>query len=510
MKKAYIKLFSYEDKQKTEGMLLAYALEDQAPVLVDLYHGERIPDEIRDCFLDKKTEIYLFPKGKEIDGIVQSLHLRSCRAVVIDLYRRMKWLRLPLDPLAVPESMGLEPFPCSYTGDCLLRFRTADTFQGRRIFPDEYPAIWKQVKEYLRWVIRAERTVAGQMDCMEQDFPYGEIFLRLDGGALVPVELHKLENRVRLDKEYQSRFYWKYQEWDGRKQPVTYQAYAGFLKKGYQLVQSMERNPQIVKRILEKQGILEDCRHYEGRVDLPGQLFELSSVPMGKQMVLADYGQVLWQVVLCWAGERRQRVKEEEYPLICGDGVTGYFRHGLPVAEHEDMKKKIDEWRMCHPKLTSFWDDILKAFWYTCNTKKTTDEKVLCLFWENDSLVVRIPSGRRLYFQKAELIYEKNQWMLCVAESDDGKTERKKRYFLSAVLEQLAEAAVEEIVIDRAQVLRKMGACVVCTSRRKLLFYMDREAVQIQDRRLLKRILRLEEMELVPSIFYGGGKENAE
>lgn len=247
MKKAYIKLFSYEDGQKTEGMLLAYALEDGTPILVDLYHGERIPDEIRDCFFDKKTKIYLLPTGREVDGIIRCLHLRNHKAVIIDLYRRMKWLRMSPDPLAAPESMGIASFPCSYIEDCMLRFRTADTFQGRRVFPDEFPVTWKLVRDYLKWVIRVAQTVVSQMDGMGQEFPYGEIFLRVDGQPTAPVELYKLENRIRQDKEYQSRFYQRYQEWNERKQPATYQQYMGFLIRGYQLVRSLERNPQIIR-----------------------------------------------------------------------------------------------------------------------------------------------------------------------------------------------------------------------------------------------------------------------
>lgn len=509
MKKAFIKLYVYEDRQKVEGMLLAYALERKAPVLVDLYHGERMPNEIRSSFLDRKTRVYMLPQGRELDAIIQSFHLKNCNASIIDLYRRLKWLRMPFDPLTAPEKMGLDPLPCSYMEKCLQRFRTPDALLERRILPDEYPVMWRQIKEYLRRAIKAEQEIVRQMKEIKQNFPYGDIQLQMGGEVRASVSLYQLKKCVRLTEKSKDGLYWEYQKWADMESPKSFQQYIKFLKEGYRLVRCIEDSPHLIKNILKEYKILEYGKHYEGKVDLPGKLLELASVPLGMQMVLADYGQALSQIVLRWAGERREKVRKDEYPLVFGNGVAGCLRHGVSVAKWGDIKKKIDEWRLCHSGLTSFWEETLRIFWYSCHTHKSVGTKAFYLSWECSALVVTLSSGRKLYFRNAKLICEKKQWMLRVTEPRDGKTSVTKQHFMPDILELLAEAVVEEIVLEHAAMLRKMGACVVCTSRRKILFFMSEGDVQMQDRGLLKRVLCSKEQKIAPIISYGGGHSNA-
>ena len=109
-------------------------------------------------------------------------------------------------------------------------------------------------------------------------------------------------------------------------------------------------------------------------------------------------------------GELRQKGKIAELALGYGGSVgaltaMGAIKMGL---KEEELKPLVDVWRKSNPKITEFWWKVDNATKKAVKERLTTEVYGLTFEYKFNSLLVRLPSGRCLCYQKPTI--KKNQY----------------------------------------------------------------------------------------------------
>ena len=96
--------------------------------------------------------------------------------------------------------------------------------------------------------------------------------------------------------------------------------------------------------------------------------------------------------------EYRQKGKQAQ--LSCGyaGGVGALKAMGAKMPE-EEMQPLVDAWRAANPRIVAFWNAMERAARKVIRSKSSARIGRISMFWKDDKLFMRLPSGRDLCYQ---------------------------------------------------------------------------------------------------------------
>ena len=96
--------------------------------------------------------------------------------------------------------------------------------------------------------------------------------------------------------------------------------------------------------------------------------------------------------------EYRQKGKQATLSCGYGGGVGALKAMGAKMPE-EEMQPLVDAWRAANPSIVAFWGALDRAARKVIRSKTSTHVGKLTLYWKDDKMLVRLPSGRNLCYQ---------------------------------------------------------------------------------------------------------------
>ena len=96
--------------------------------------------------------------------------------------------------------------------------------------------------------------------------------------------------------------------------------------------------------------------------------------------------------------EYRQKGKQATLSCGYGGGVGALKAMGarMPVDE---MQPLVDAWRAANPNIVAFWGALDRAARRVIRMQETVHVGKVTLYWQDDKLLIRLPSGRNLCYQ---------------------------------------------------------------------------------------------------------------
>ena len=93
------------------------------------------------------------------------------------------------------------------------------------------------------------------------------------------------------------------------------------------------------------------------------------------------------------------RQKGKQAVLSCGfsGGVGALKAMGAKMPE-EEMQPLIDAWRAANPNIVAFWGALDRAARTVIRRKETARAGKVTLYWQDDKMFMRLPSGRNLCY----------------------------------------------------------------------------------------------------------------
>lgn len=185
--------------------------------------------------------------------------------------------------------------------------------------------------------------------------------------------------------------------------------------------------------------------NYESVADTLSQLIRTAFIPKdGCKFIVADYSAIEARV-LAWLSSEKWRMNAfaEGKDIYCASasqmfgvpvekhGINGELRQKGKIAElalgyggsvgaltamgaikmglkEEELKPLVDAWRKSNPKITEFWWEVDNATKRAVKERLTTEVYGLTFEYKFNSLLIRLPSGRCLCYQKPTI--KKNQY----------------------------------------------------------------------------------------------------
>ncbi|MBP3651511.1 MAG: DNA polymerase [Clostridia bacterium] len=96
--------------------------------------------------------------------------------------------------------------------------------------------------------------------------------------------------------------------------------------------------------------------------------------------------------------EYRQKGKQATLSCGYGGGVGALKAMGAKMPE-EEMQPLVDAWRAANPNIVAFWGALDRAARKVIRSKASTRVGKVVLYWKDDKMLVRLPSGRSLCYQ---------------------------------------------------------------------------------------------------------------
>ena len=96
----------------------------------------------------------------------------------------------------------------------------------------------------------------------------------------------------------------------------------------------------------------------------------------------------------------KYRQKGKQATLSCGygGGVGALKAMGAKMPE-EEMQPLVDAWRSANPNIVAFWGALDRAARTVIRKKTSVRVGKLILYWQDDKMFMRLPSGRKLCYQ---------------------------------------------------------------------------------------------------------------
>lgn len=96
----------------------------------------------------------------------------------------------------------------------------------------------------------------------------------------------------------------------------------------------------------------------------------------------------------------KYRQKGKQATLSCGygGGVGALKAMGAKMAE-EEMQPLVDAWRAANPNIVAFWGALDRAARTVIRRKTSARVGKVALYWQDDKMFMRLPSGRNLCYQ---------------------------------------------------------------------------------------------------------------
>ena len=96
--------------------------------------------------------------------------------------------------------------------------------------------------------------------------------------------------------------------------------------------------------------------------------------------------------------EYRQKGKQATLSCGYGGGVGALKAMGAKMPE-EEMQPLVDAWRAANPNIVAFWGALDRAARTVIRKKTSARVGKVTLYWQDDKMFMRLPSGRNLCYQ---------------------------------------------------------------------------------------------------------------
>lgn len=96
--------------------------------------------------------------------------------------------------------------------------------------------------------------------------------------------------------------------------------------------------------------------------------------------------------------EYRQKGKQATLSCGYGGGVGALKAMGAKMPE-EEMQPLVDAWRAANPNIVAFWGALDRAARTVIRRKTSAHVSKVTLYWQDDKMFMRLPSGRNLCYQ---------------------------------------------------------------------------------------------------------------
>ena len=96
--------------------------------------------------------------------------------------------------------------------------------------------------------------------------------------------------------------------------------------------------------------------------------------------------------------EYRQKGKQATLSCAYGGGVGALKAMGAKMPE-EEMQPLVDAWRAANPNIVAFWNALDRAARTVIRRKTSARIGKVALYWQDDKMFMRLPSGRNLCYQ---------------------------------------------------------------------------------------------------------------
>lgn len=96
--------------------------------------------------------------------------------------------------------------------------------------------------------------------------------------------------------------------------------------------------------------------------------------------------------------EYRQKGKQATLSCGYGGGVGALKAMGAKMPE-EEMQPLVDAWRAANPNIVAFWNAMDRAARKVIRSKTSARVGKVTLYWQDDKMLIRLPSGRNLCYQ---------------------------------------------------------------------------------------------------------------
>ena len=96
--------------------------------------------------------------------------------------------------------------------------------------------------------------------------------------------------------------------------------------------------------------------------------------------------------------EYRQKGKQATLSCGYGGGVGALKAMGAKMPEDE-MQPLVDAWRAANPNIVAFWNAMDRAARKVIRSKTSARVGKVTLYWQDDKMLMRLPSGRNLCYQ---------------------------------------------------------------------------------------------------------------
>ena len=94
----------------------------------------------------------------------------------------------------------------------------------------------------------------------------------------------------------------------------------------------------------------------------------------------------------------RQKGKQATLSCGYGGGVGALKAMGAKMPE-EEMQPLVDAWRAANPNIVAFWSALDRAARTVIRKKTSARVGKVTLYWQDDKMFMRLPSGRNLCYQ---------------------------------------------------------------------------------------------------------------
>ena len=96
--------------------------------------------------------------------------------------------------------------------------------------------------------------------------------------------------------------------------------------------------------------------------------------------------------------EYRQKGMQATLSCGYGGGVGALKAMGARMPE-EEMQPLVDAWRAANPSIVAFWGAMDRAARRVIQKQETVHVGKVTLYWQDDKMLIRLPSGRNLCYQ---------------------------------------------------------------------------------------------------------------
>lgn len=144
-----------------------------------------------------------------------------------------------------------------------------------------------------------------------------------------------------------------------------------------------------------------------------------------------------------------------------GGGVGALKAMGAKMAE-EEMQPLVDAWRAANPNIVAFWNALDRAAKTVIRRKTSARVGKVVLYWQDDKMFMRLPSGRNLCYQSPHFTVNRfgNDAIVYYAPNAAGQMVVQET-FGGKLAENTTQAIARDILAHALLTLEKNGYPVV-------------------------------------------------